>query len=135
MKIIKPTVWAALRFIGFVVVPLYLVGIVNSKFPGILPYTYEYFRNVVVIVGIPLILLSFFAESVENLKLRIIFEVLSLALVILWTYYILGGGLLHISYEGISLFINYYSLLILILLGIALKLPANIMRYYLESHR
>ncbi len=134
MKIVKPTVFAILRFIGFIAVPLYLVYFVDQNFPGILPYTFEYFRNIVLMVGIPLVILYFLSEALENWKMRAASECLAITLVLFWTYFVLGGGRINVSYEGINFAIDYFPLLVLMLFAIALRYPASVMKHYLRSH-
>jgi len=135
MKLIKPAVFAVLRFLGFVAIPLYLVTLVNGAYPDLLPYSYEYFRNIILFVGIPLIILYFLAEALENPKYKLVFHISAITVVLLWTYFILGGGIMHISYQGIRFSLNYYSLLLLILLGIALRYPIPIVKCYLELQK
>ncbi len=132
MKIVKAGVYAVLRFLGFIAVPLYLVHIIDSNFPGVLPYTFEHLEMIFFVVGIPLIAFYFLAEALKNWKLKLLFEFIAITLVLLWTYFVLGGGKMSISYEGLNLHIDYYPLLILLLLGIALRYPASAMKHYLE---
>lgn len=134
MKIIKATVYAILRFLGFVVLPLYLAYLITTNFPDLLPYDFIHFCNILILVGLPLIIFYFLSEALNNWKLAMLFEFLAITLVLFWTYYILGGGKLSISYQGINFSIDYFPFLALILLGIALKYPASAMKHYLRSH-
>lgn len=133
MKIIKAAVYAILRFLGFVLIPIYLAYLITTNFPDLLPYDFIHFRNMLIIVGLPLIIFYFLSDALNNWKLAMLFEFLAITSVLFWTYYILGGGKLSISYQGINFSIDYFPFLALILLGIILKYPASAMKHYLRS--
>ena len=135
MKLGRAIGVAILEIIFLIAIPLYLLNLVNENYPGILPYNFTELRMMLILFGSLTTLFYFLSAAIERLRARLIFEVSAITMLIIWTYFVLSGGVIHISYEGIDFTIIYTPFLILILAMLPLKYPAAIMRYYSQRQK
>ncbi len=135
MKLGRAIGTSILEITLLIAIPLYLLNLVNENYPGILPYDFTTLRVMLIVFGSLTTLFYFLSAATERLKARVIFEVSAITMLLIWTYFVLSGGVIHISYEGVDFTIIYTPFLILILIMLALKYPAAILRYYSERQK
>ena len=134
MKIWEATLYFILRVIVLVVAPLILIYLINANYPGLLGYRLENAFYVVVLLAVPAVMLHFFADITTSTK-KMIFELISLTLILVYTYLILGSGTTHLYYKSLNMEL-YYPLLLYIILGsIAIRYPTIFLRYYAEKSK
>jgi len=134
MKILKPTLLAIMRFIFLIIVPIMMVDYLLRLAPevGIDMRTYTTF---VLLMGILYIIFKFLEESNENPKLQMIFGMIALTFIILWTYYIANQGIIRVSIENILVELDYLAFLWVIIFLMALRYPLIFLKYYSALQR
>lgn len=134
MKLLKPIILAIMRFIFLIILPIILIDYLTSIFPqiGIDEARYTTF---VLLMGILYIAFKFMEESSENPKFQMVFGMVALTFIILWTYYIANEGVIRISIENILVELDYMAFLWIILLLMALRYPLIFLKYYSELQR
>ncbi len=130
MKLMKAIFSAISHMLVFVVVPFILITLINLNYPGILAGKENYLMTVVIFVGIPIALSYFIMELTESPLKKMIFEILAISLVLIWTFLVMGAGETVIYYLKIKIILYYPALLTLILISISIRYPAAILRYY-----
>ena len=133
MKLWEAVVFFVFRLIVLVAAPLTLVYIVNSNYPGLLGHGVITTVYAVILLALPAVLLHFLADITQSSHKKMILELISLTLILLYTYIILGSGETHLYYKSLNVELYYSMLLYLILASIAMRYPTIFLRHYAEK--
>ncbi len=134
MKLLKPIILAVIRFVFLIILPIMLIDYLTDMFPqiGIDEARYTTF---VLLMGLLYIAFKFMEESNENPKFQMVFGMVALTFLILWTYYIANEGIIKVSIENILVELDYLAFLWVIIFLMVLRYPLIFMRYYSELQR
>ena len=120
--------FAVMRIIVFIVIPVALILAVNINYPGLISDRYMAEIIMATIVGVFVVLFYFLAD-ISRRKKKMIYESIALTLVLVYTFLILGFGRAEFNYSELKIFIYYLPLFYLIIAGIVVRYPVVILRY------
>lgn len=107
---------AALKY---VIVPIIIITIIASLAGELIGDYLEAVRNAILIFGIPLIVISFFKGFYpKGSQSRLVFALITTALVCLWIWFVLQGGIFELNVEQVTMTVDY-SLLVLLFILVA----------------
>ncbi|MDH7509213.1 MAG: hypothetical protein QHH00_07445 [Methanomassiliicoccales archaeon] len=105
----------------YVIAPIIIIKVIASFIGEYIGDYLEAARNAVLIIGIPLIVISFFKGFYpKGSQSRLIFAVVATALVCLWIWFIFKGGVFEITVDQVTLTADYSLLILLFILVVAL---------------
>ncbi len=131
MKIFHAILVTFVQIMIYIVIPIFMVTSINSTYPGLMEGRYIHLVQIATMIGVPIVIFYILSSMTSGLK-SLIFEVIALGLVILYTFMILGMGHTQLSYENIVIRLYYPTLLYIIIFGIALRFPAALFKYLAE---
>ncbi len=134
MKAWEATIFLILRVIVLVIAPLVLVYLVNMNYPGLIGYKTELVFYIVILLAVPAVILHFFGDITQSNK-KVVFESISLTLLLIYTYLLLGSGSTHLYYKSLDMELYYPILLYIIIGSIAIRYPTIFLRYYAEKSK
>ncbi len=129
MKLLKPILLAIMRFVFLIILPIMLVDFLMDMAPEIGIDVAKY-GTFLLLMGVLYIAFKFMEESNENPKLQMVFGMIALTFVILWTYYIANQGIIRVSIENILVELDYMTFLWVIIILMALRYPLIFLKYY-----
>ncbi|MBM4237489.1 MAG: hypothetical protein FJ151_03280 [Euryarchaeota archaeon] len=120
-KVGKGTIAAILAAVKYLVVPLIIIGIVTSILAEFAGEIIGDIRNAVIILGIPIVVFSFFRGFYpKGSRPRLVFALVAVAFVCLWIFFVLRGGQFGIDAEAVALNLDIFPLVMLFILAAAL---------------
>ena len=124
-KMITRVVAHSVVFIG---IPFALVYALNANYPGMLEARQVRSLELAMSIGIPIVIFYALADITNGWK-NMIFEGISLSLVLIYTFLVMGFGQTHVQYKQVDIYLFYPFLMYMIVLGVAVRFPTVILRY------
>ncbi|GEM_PF-5500005 len=128
MKLLKAIIFSIARAIVFIGIPLGVITLINSNYPGLLDERYLHALKLAMYLGVPIVAFYFLADSFEGI-VSMIGELIALTLVLAYTLLLLGMGIAHISYENVKITLIYPTLLAIVVIGVIIRFPTPILKY------
>ena len=132
MNLFSAILKVVLKSIVFIGIPISIIYIVSTNYPGLLTDRYLTVLTIAMYLGIPIVLLYFLSYICEGIY-RMLFEIGALILLIIYTILIMGYGQTHIKYQELDISIYYPVLMYLVILGILIRFPIPVLRYLSEE--
>ncbi|NPA75756.1 MAG: hypothetical protein GXO25_06715 [Euryarchaeota archaeon] len=134
MKLLRTIFTAIAHSLVYIGIPLALIYALNANYPGLLEARYVRFVHIAILLGIPIVVMYALADLTSGIK-SMIFEIIALVLVIIYTFMILGMGSTELTYQNVKIYLFYPVLLYIVILGIAIRFPSAVFKYLAEREQ
>ena len=115
----------------FMIIPYVMLTLIQMNYPDIMEGRYQQGVFVIMTLGsMAVITSSIYGYFEKGTKIRFLSGILYVIVSAAWLYFIMGGGSAFLEYRGLEIYIVFYKLLYLAMVGVLLKVILVVIEYF-----